>query len=61
MAEKATGSVKRVSKDNADSALIGIATIAAWAIPTFTGVSVPAEVFAAAAGVMGAIGARLRD
>jgi hypothetical protein len=57
----ADGSMKRATKDNADSALIGIATVAAWAIPTFTGVTIPPEVLAAAAGVMGAIGARLRD
>lgn len=61
MTDKTDGSVKRASKDNADTALIGLATILTWAIPTFTGVDVPNEVIAAAAGLMGAIGARLRD
>ncbi len=62
MAEKAVGSsVKNASKDNADTLGIGLATVLAWAVPHFTGVAVPAEVIAAAAGLLGAIGARLRD
>ncbi len=61
MNSKPEGSMKRVSKDNADTTLVGVATILAWALPTFTGIDVPEPVVAAAAGLLGAIGARLRD
>lgn len=57
----AEGSMKKASKDNADTLGIGLATVLAWGVPHFTGVAVPAEVIAAAAGLLGAIGARLRD
>jgi small basic protein len=61
MNEKKEGSVKRATKDNADTAGISLGVILAWAIPTFTGIDIPIEVATAAGGILGAVGARLRD
>lgn len=57
----AAASAKFASKDNADTMGISLGVILAWAIPTFTGVDLPVEVATAVGGLLGAIGARLRD
>ncbi len=52
---------KRTGKGNADSLGVSMAVILTWALTTYSGVDIPAEVVAALSGLLGAAAARWKD
>lgn len=57
MTSRTTNQIKR----NAQGAGIGLPVVIAWALETYTGVTVPMEVAVAIGGVIGSIAGRFGD
>ena len=55
-ASKKEGATKQASKQTASGVGISLSVILAWALDTYTGVTLPVEVVAAVSGLIGVVG-----